>query len=100
MSTEPKPEPAPAPPPAPPKLEPEPVVEEEKEQMVTIPKKQYDELMRVNDAAYLCMMAAYDKFDDLIGMAMNLNTAVFNKKRELARFYQDINLNVSNKTEE
>ena len=73
---------------------------EQEEQMVTIPKKQYDELIRVNDAAYLCMMAAYDKFDDMIGMAMNLNTTIFNKKRELARFYQDVNLNIPVKKEE
>jgi hypothetical protein len=35
------------------------VVKEQEEQMVTIPMKQYDDLMRVNDAAYLAMMTAY-----------------------------------------
>lgn len=61
------------------------------EQMVTIPKKQYDELVAVNDTVFIALMTAYDKFDDMMGAVMNLNTLIFNKKKELKILITELN---------
>lgn len=67
------------------------VTPEKEEELVKIPRKQYEELVNVNDSVYISLLAAYDKFDEIIGNIMNLNTIVFNKKQELKRLVDELN---------
>lgn len=67
------------------------VTTDKEEELVKIPRKQYEELVNVNDSVYISLLTAYDKFDEIIGNIMNLNTIVFNKKQELKRLVDELN---------